>query len=138
MNLSVFSLSLQGIAYGLQTIMPMKNFLPSLTFGLFIFLFPLFLSHLPAQNLQWWKPADAPFPVIDGRAWSSELKDTLQRLPGRAKSLVRPPVWGLSQQPAGLFLRFFSNAPQIKVRYQIVGSPGMPHMPATGVSGVDL
>ncbi len=116
----------------------MKNQLYPFTFGLLFLLSPLFLPHLSAQNLQWWKPADTPFPVIDGRAWPSELKDTLQRLPGRAKSLVRPPVWGLSQQPAGLFLRFFSNAAQIKVRYQIVGNPAMPHMPSTGVSGVDL
>jgi lysophospholipase L1-like esterase len=116
----------------------MKNLLHLPTSGLLVLVSLLFLSHLSAQTFQWWKPADTPFPVIDGRAWSSELKDTLQRLPGRAKSLVRPAVWGLSQQPAGLFLRFFSNAPQIKVRYQIVGSPGMPHMPATGVSGVDL
>jgi len=96
------------------------------------------LSFLSAQNLTWRKPSEAPFPVIDGTGWPSELKDSLQRLPGRAKSLVRPPVWGLSQQPAGLFLRFFSNATQIKVRYQISGNPAMPHMPATGVSGVDL
>lgn len=116
----------------------MKNLLHLPTSGLLVLVSLLFLSHLSAQTFQWWKPADTPFPVIDGRAWSSELKDTLQRLPGRTKSLVRPAVWGLSQQPAGLFLRFFSNAPQIKVRYQIVGSPGMPHMPATGVSGVDL
>ena len=116
----------------------MKNQLYSLITCLTLLISCFFLPHLPAQNLQWWKPADAPFPVIDGRAWSSELKDTLQRLPGRAKSLVRPAVWGLSQQPAGLFLRFFSNASQIKVRYQIAGNPAMPHMPATGVSGVDL
>lgn len=113
----------------------MKNQLSRIGFCLFLLLQANFL---PAQNLKWSKPSEAPFPVIDGTGWPSELKDTLQRLPGRAKSLVRPPVWGLSQQPAGIFLRFFSNATQIKVRYQISGNPAMPHMPATGVSGVDL
>lgn len=113
----------------------MKNQLCYFGCGLLIL---LQISLLPAQNLKWSKPAEAPFPVIDGIGWPKELKDTLQRLPGRAKSLVRPPVWGLSQQPAGVFLRFFSNATQIKVRYQISGNPAMPHMPATGVSGVDL
>jgi lysophospholipase L1-like esterase len=91
-----------------------------------------------AAELTWWKLSDATFPVIDGQAWSGEMKDSLQRLPPRAQSLVRPPVWNLSKQPAGLFIRFFSNAPQIKVRYQIAGSPSMPHMPSTGMSGVDL
>ena len=33
---------------------------------------------------------------------------------------------------------FYSNAPQIKVRYTVTGSLNMPHMPSTGVSGVDL
>lgn len=113
----------------------MKNQLSRIGFCLFLL---LQANLLLAQNLKWSKPSEAPFPVIDGTGWPAELKDSLQRLPGRAKSLVRPPVWGLSQQPAGLFLRFFSNATQIKVRYQISGNPAMPHMPATGVSGVDL
>ncbi|HOY15907.1 MAG TPA: SGNH/GDSL hydrolase family protein [Haliscomenobacter sp.] len=117
----------------------MKNqvLFPWLLFSL-ILLLSSSITGQTSADLSWWKPSNATFPVIDGGGWSAELKDTIQRLPGRAKSLVRPPVWNLSLQPAGLFIRFFSNAPQIKVRYQIVGSPGMPHMPATGVSGVDL
>ncbi|GAA4409280.1 SGNH/GDSL hydrolase family protein [Nibrella viscosa] len=86
----------------------------------------------------WWKPADSPFPVVDGQAWPGEMPDTLQRLPPRAKALVRKPVWDLSRQTAGLSIRFVSNAPEIIVRYQVTGNAALPHMPATGVSGVDL
>lgn len=44
----------------------------------------------------------------------------------------------MSKQSAGLSVVFRSNAPEIKVRYGISGGFAMPHMPSTGVSGVDL
>lgn len=88
--------------------------------------------------LSWWKLSDSPFPVIDGQAWSAEMRDTLQRFPPRAEASVRKTVWNLSRQSAGLSIRFVSDAPQITVRYKVTGSMAMPHMPSTGVSGVDL
>jgi lysophospholipase L1-like esterase len=104
-------------------------------------LLPLFLFTAFARaqtNLIWWKPSDSKFPVIDGQAWSNEMRDTIQRFPPRAEALVRKAVWGLSRSSAGLSIRFVSNAAQIVVRYKVTGSTAMPHMPATGVSGVDL
>ncbi len=88
--------------------------------------------------LSWWKPSDSPFPVMDGQAWSAEMRDTIQRFPPRAEASVRKAVWNLSRQSAGLSIRFVSDAPQITVRYKVMGSMAMPHMPSTGVSGVDL
>ena len=44
----------------------------------------------------------------------------------------------MSRNSAGLSIRFVSNAPQIIIRYKVTGSASMPHMPSTGVSGVDL
>lgn len=61
-----------------------------------------------------------------------------QRLPRQAKAQVRPAVWDLSTNSAGLAIGFTSDATDIRVRYQVSGSYAMPHMPATGVSGVDL
>lgn len=92
---------------------------------------------LQAQ-IKWENPAQQSFPVVKGQAWSAELKGTYYRLPQRAKEKVRPPLWNLSRQSAGLSIAFYSNAPEIKVRYVITGGHAMPHMPATGVSGVDL
>ncbi len=100
-----------------------------------------FTTDAPAQNVTdfaWWKPSDSKFFVIDGQAWSNEMRDTIQRFPPRAEPIVRKAVWNLSRNSAGLSIRFVSNAPQIIIRYKVTGSVSMPHMPATGVSGVDL
>lgn len=87
---------------------------------------------------KWENPLNQNISVVRGRAWQSELKNTYVRLPERAKANVRKAVWDLSQQSAGLSIAFRSNAPEIKVRYIITGGHSMPHMPSTGVSGVDM
>lgn len=105
-----------------------------------VFTLALLLScglKLQAQ-IKWENPFQQAFPVVKGQAWSNELKGTYYRLPERAKEKVRPPLWNLSRQSAGLSIAFYSNAPQIKVRYVVTDGHAMPHMPATGVSGVDL
>lgn len=93
-----------------------------------------------ADAFTWWNPAGSAFPVIEGQAWPKEVKSFYDRLPARAESMVREAVWGLSRHSAGLYIKFKSNAGQIKVRYAVTkkNNYGMPHMPATGVSGVDL
>jgi lysophospholipase L1-like esterase len=94
-----------------------------------------------AQNVKinWWNPQSAAFPVIEGRAWQGkDLKNPYDRLPAKAEKTVREAVWGLSNQSSGLMIRFRSNSPEIKVRYTVGGGHALPHMPATGVSGVDL
>ena len=116
----------------------MKNLLTSLILLLSI---PLSINGIFAQtatDFTWWKPSDSTFPVVDGQFWTSEMNDSLFRLPPRAEALVRKPVWHLSKNSAGLNIRFVSNAPQIVVRYKVSGNINMPHMPSTGVSGVDL
>jgi len=104
------------------------------------FVFPSF-SH--DEPLKWWNPRQNEFPVVEGQAWAGETKEPYDRLPARAEGKVPPAVWNLSQQSAGLMIRFRSNSPQIVVRYiskpkGANGNYGMDHMPATGVSGVDL
>ena len=94
-------------------------------------------SQVQAQ-IKWENPLQQSFPVERGRAWNNELKSTYNRLPLRAKEKVRPPLWDLSQQSAGLSIAFYSNAPEITVRYVVGGGLAMFHMPTTGVSGMDL
>ena len=61
------------------------------------------------------------------------------RLPAKAEKIVPAPVWNLSQNSAGLLTRFQTNATAIHVRYTLTNDQiKMPHMPATGVSGIDL
>lgn len=87
----------------------------------------------------WWNPQSSAFPVIEGQAWAAkELKSPYDRLPARAENVVRKEVWGLSNQSAGLMIRFRANSSEIKIRYTVGGKHALPHMPATGVSGVDL
>jgi len=75
---------------------------------------------------------------IEGRAFS-DTESYYDRLPARAKATVPSSVWGLSHHSAGLALRFVSNADTFKVRWAVRnGNLAMAHMPATGVSGVDV
>ena len=90
------------------------------------------------SDLKWWNPVQNDFPVVEGQAWTTEVQDSFVRLPLRAKEKVREPVWNLSKHSAGLMIRFRSNAEKIEVRYAVKGDHAMAHMPATGVSGVDL
>lgn len=72
---------------------------------------------------------------VEGQGWSNI---DYSRLPNTAETTVRSPVWGLSRHSAGLSLRFITNAESIKVNYEVDGNIAMNHMPATGVSGLDL
>jgi lysophospholipase L1-like esterase len=107
----------------------------------------LFLPNtlLIAQEARWWNPANAEFDVIEGQAWPTAVEQTYDRLPFDAKEKVRNTVWNLSKHSAGLMIRFRSNASEIKICYGTYSEKGasqvdfgMNHMPATGVSGVDL
>jgi len=75
---------------------------------------------------------------VEGRGWS-DTAAFFDRLPARAEGLVRPDVWNLSRQTAGLCARFVTSAPAVHCRWKLTSTNlAMPHMPATGVSGVDL
>ena len=67
----------------------------------------------------WHNPAADSLLPIQGRAWNAETGKAYQRLPQRAEQLVRKPVWDLSLQTAGLYVKFYTNAPQIQVKYQV-------------------
>ncbi|MFL5744417.1 MAG: SGNH/GDSL hydrolase family protein [Niastella sp.] len=107
-----------------------------------IFVFGLLLSILTfaqvAQPFTWKNPADNAFPVIEGQAWPAEVKARYDRFPARAEKILNPNVWNISHSSAGLYIKFKTNATAIVVRYVVKGSLEMTHMPATGVSGVDL
>ena len=91
-----------------------------------------------AQTTTWNDPMKAGYPTVQNQAWTSEIGHSYVRMPDRAEAQVRKPLWDLSRNSAGLALYFTTNSPTITVRYKISGAQAMPHMPATGVSGVDL
>ncbi len=86
---------------------------------------------------QW---TNAELMPIEGRGWEEQPRlRFFDRLPAKAEKTVRPAVWNLSRDSAGMAIRFRSDATSISVRYTLRSDRlAMPHMPATGVSGIDL
>jgi hypothetical protein len=88
-----------------------------------------------AQQVVW---TDVEALGVEGKGWA-DTKAYYDRLPARAEGKVRDPVWGLSRHSAGLCVRFVTDAPELHARWALTSSRlAMAHMPATGVSGVDL
>jgi lysophospholipase L1-like esterase len=86
---------------------------------------------------KWWNAGTTNI-IVEGQAWQKGLANQFDRLPQRVKDEVSPALWNLSQNNAGEYIRFKTNAAEIIVRYGVSGALSMPHMPSTGVSGVDL
>lgn len=89
------------------------------------------------KNLAWHSVEDFG---VEGRAWTElPRKRYYDRFPAEAEGKVPPNVWSLSRDSAGMMGRFKSNASAVHVRYTLLRSnTAMSHMPATGVSGIDL
>ncbi len=88
-----------------------------------------------ASDLSWY---DAQEIGVEGRGWQ-DVDQPYDRLPAKAKQMVRPAVWGLSRDSAGMLVRFRTDATTIAARWTLTSKDlAMPHMPATGVSGLDL
>jgi len=81
---------------------------------------------------------DARLLPLEGKGWD-QTESYYDRLPAAAKDKVPAPVWSLSHDSAGMCLRFLTDATSLKIRWTLRDeSLAMPHMPATGVSGIDL
>ena len=88
-----------------------------------------------AAELAWTDVVDWP---IEGRAFA-DRKAPYDRLPSRAEGVVRDKVWELSRESAGMVVRLLTDSPELHVRYRLTSDRlDMGHMPATGVSGIDL
>lgn len=61
------------------------------------------------------------------------------RLPAYLEPLITKGAWNQSLKSAGEFLHFTTTARSFKIKYVVAGKTySTPHMPATGVAGVDL
>ena len=91
--------------------------------------------HYTPRAMQWYNVEDWG---VEGKGWSDTSR-YFDRLPARAEGVVRDPVWNLSRHSAGMAVRFVTDATALHVRYRLLSDRlAMPHMPATGVSGLDL
>jgi hypothetical protein len=77
---------------------------------------------------------------VEGRGWQeAERTRYFDRFPAKAEKMVPKAVWDLSRDSAGMMARFSTDAKTIKVKYKLMSAAlSMPHMPATGKSGLDL
>ncbi len=92
-------------------------------------------ANLQSQDLTW---TDIKTLGVEGRGFE-KTRSFFDRLPARAEQLVRPAVWSLSRDSAGMAVRFVTEARTIHARWTLKRDRlALPHMPATGVSGVDL
>jgi len=88
-----------------------------------------------ADTLSW---HDVRHLDLEGKGWT-DTKSFYDRLPAKAEATVRQPVWNLSHHSAGMCVRFITDANEIQARWALISKNlAMPHMAATGVSGLDL
>lgn len=88
-----------------------------------------------AAGLIWY---EAALLGVEGKGWQDTVSN-YDRLPRKARSLVRDAVWDLSHCAAGLQLRFATDAATLHVRWTLTKEElAMRHMAATGASGIDL
>jgi len=75
---------------------------------------------------------------VEGKGFT-DTESYFDRLPARAEKVVPQPVWDLSRDSTGMAAQFETDSPSIWIRYSLLSANlAMAHMPATGVSGVDL
>ena len=107
-----------------------------------IFVLPVFgvlqtraAAQAPDPAMQW---RDATTLLIEGRAFT-KIATPYDRLPAEEKPNVSAKIWELSEDSAGLSVRFITDATTIRASWTLRRDKfAMHNMPATGVSGVDL
>ena len=108
------------------------------TFLLLFFIFLLVGISSWAQDKTEWR--DVTEWGVEGRGWTDqERKRWFDRFPAKAEGKVTKAVWNLSRHSAGMMVRFKTDATTIRSKWKLLSSRlGMPHMPPSGVSGLDL
>lgn len=96
------------------------------------------IFYASAQETKWYDPMEGDKCYVGCRIDHPELRDNYHRLPASMQSQLRSAVWSLSQNSAGLTIRFYCNAPSITVKYELEGGTNMHNMAPMGSSGVDL
>ena len=87
---------------------------------------------------QSWHWQDAGALCVEGKGWR-DTESLFDRLPARAKDRVRDVVWQLSRCPAGLTVRFATDAREMQARWELESeSLYHSHCPMLAHSGLDL
>lgn len=101
------------------------------------FLLAMAITALAQNETQW---RDVKEWGVEGRGWADQERTRwFDRFPAKAEDKVTKAVWSLSRHSAGMMVRFKTDATTIRAKWKLLSSRlGMPHMPPSGVSGLDL
>lgn len=115
----------------------LSTFIFAIAIAAFSSLQPVVAQEKSDDNIEW---HDITEWGVEGRILpDQERARWFDRLPASAEGKVTAAVWGLSRDSAGMVVRFKTDATELWIDYTLKDNGiAMPHMPATGVSGVDL
>ena len=102
-----------------------------------ILLLILTIPVIAQDNTEW---RDVTEWGVEGRGWTDQERERwFDRFPAKAEGKVTKSVWNLSRHSAGMMVRFKTDATTIRAKWKLLSARlGMPHMPPSGVSGLDL
>ena len=90
------------------------------------------------NNFSSWHWYDVSKLKVEGKGWDNTPLFS-SRLPIKAQNLVTKAVWKQSENSAGLYIKFSTNSDSVIIRWTLLHKRlALPHMAATGVSGIDL
>lgn len=89
---------------------------------------------ITVNDLIWHDMADYP---LHGTL-AADASKAYSRLPDSLHAVVRPEVWNLGLNSAGLYIRFATDASAIGAKWRSLNKFNMNHMTATGIRGLDL
>jgi len=96
---------------------------------------PYEINGMSEQDLTW---HDATELTVEGKGFP-DAPCPFGRLPARAEAMVPQLVWDLGRRSAGVAVRFHTDAVGLAARWKLTDANlAMDHMPASGVSGLDL
>ena len=94
-----------------------------------------FFSYLQAQ-IQWRNPQKEKTTVVQNQGWTEERN--YARLPLRIKDKLCSSAWNSSRFSTGLAVHFYTNAKDIRVRYQLCRANQVAHQLTSSAQHVDL
>lgn len=78
------------------------------------------------------------FPRLGQAVDESRLESPYDRLPLELKDSIRPELWNLGKNSAGVAIRFRTNSSKLKTRWEVLNNFWMNHMTPTGIKGLDV
>lgn len=100
---------------------------------------PNFRKESGTDHLKWIDAFDRRI-AMRGLGWLAEnrRRRDFRRIPDRAAGALSEGVQILSHCPAGVYLSFGTDSPDLSVKVQLDGDEWLDNMPATGAGGVEL